>query len=151
MLLMILLSVDSWHFIYIVIFALNILEISLAKEELALYFTFLKQGINMKLFLSILLISSPAFSVSSSTNENIPVPAIALVSEAACIRTYSVKEHTACIKLVESSIVKAYWAGKMRQFCRSPFNKSAGKDRQCREVKMLSRALDEMSSRYLEE
>ncbi|ELI8291992.1 hypothetical protein RSG31_002435 [Yersinia enterocolitica] len=105
----------------------------------------------MKLLLSILLISSPAFSVSSPINENMPVPAIVLVSEAACIRSYSVKEHTACIKLVDSSIVKAYWTGKMSQFCKSPFNRSAGKDRQCRAVKMLSCALDEISGRYLEE
>lgn len=105
----------------------------------------------MKLLLSILFISSPAFSVSSSINENMSVPAIALVSEAACIRSYSEKEHTACIKLVDSAIAKAYWAGKMSQFCKSPFNRSAGKDRQCKVVKMLAGALNEMSSRYLEE
>ncbi|MGE4802479.1 hypothetical protein AB8989_19115 [Yersinia hibernica] len=105
----------------------------------------------MKLLLSILLISNSAFSGSSSTNEYIPVPAIARVSEAACIRSYSVKEHIACIKLVDSSLVKAYWAGRMNQFCKSPFNKSAGKDRQCRGVKMLSGALDVISGRYLEE
>ncbi|CNL46331.1 hypothetical protein [Yersinia proxima] len=105
----------------------------------------------MKILLSILLISNSAFSASSSTNERIPVPAIMRVSEAACIRSYSVKERIACIKLVDSSIVKAYWAGKMSQFCKSPFNKSAGKDKQCRVVTMLSGALDEMSGRYLEE
>ncbi|CNC12719.1 hypothetical protein B7R74_18825 [Yersinia pseudotuberculosis] len=99
--------------------------------------------------LTLLFISTPVISISPPIN--LPIPAVALVSEAACIRSYSAKEHIACMKLVDSAILKAYWVGKMSQFCKSPFNRSAGKDRQCRVVTMLSGSLDEMSGRYLEE
>ncbi|MDN0124123.1 hypothetical protein QVN60_13200 [Yersinia aleksiciae] len=103
----------------------------------------------MKLLQTFLLLLTPAISFSQSTNE--PIPAIALVSEAACIRSYSIKEHIACMKLVDSSILNAYWAGKMSQFCKSPFNKTDGKDKQCKGVFMLSKAFDQMSRRYIEE
>ncbi|CNH85833.1 hypothetical protein [Yersinia pekkanenii] len=103
----------------------------------------------MRLLPTILLISTPALSISHSID--VPVPAIAKVSEAACIRSYSVKEHIACIKLVDSSILKAYWVGKMSKFCKSKLNKPAEKNKQCNNILMLADALDDIGSRYLEE
>lgn len=106
----------------------------------------------MKFFLTsltLLFISTPVCSISPPIN--LPVPAVVLVSEAACIRSYSVKEHIACMKLVDSAILNAYWVGKMSQFCKSPFNRTTGKDRQCKVIFMFSDAFNGMSRRYIDE
>lgn len=105
----------------------------------------------MKLLLILIVISFPIYSSTQLIDTPIPTPAITRVSEAACIRSYSVKERVACMKLVDSSIIKAFWVGKMSQFCKSPFNGIAGKYIQCRNIFILSDALDEMGGKYVEE
>ncbi|WP_145557378.1 hypothetical protein [Yersinia canariae] len=105
----------------------------------------------MKLVLATLLISSSVFSISHPPNETKPVHAISRVSEAACIRSYSKKEYVACIKLVDSAILKAYWVGKLNQFCNSKLNKTGEKEKQCSEVALITDTLNEMGDNYLEE
>ncbi|CNH97733.1 MULTISPECIES: hypothetical protein [Yersinia] len=105
----------------------------------------------MKFITAILIISAPVFSLSMQINEPIAVPAITRVSEAVCNRNYVNKEYIACIKLVDSSLLKAYWAGKMNVFCQSKFNDQPSKEKQCITIMMISNALDEMGSHYLEE
>ncbi|ATX62824.1 hypothetical protein [Yersinia hibernica] len=105
----------------------------------------------MKLIAATLAMSVPAFSLSMPIDEPMAVPAIARVSEAVCNRNYSGDEYITCIKLVDSSLVKAYWAGKMNVFCQSKFNDQLTKEKQCSTIMMISDALDEMSRQYLEE
>lgn len=105
----------------------------------------------MKSVLATLLISGSVFSFPHPPNASEPVHAISRVSEAACIRSYSEKERIACMKLVDSAILKAYWVGKLNQFCNSQLNKTAEKEKQCNEVALITETLHEMGDNYLEE
>ncbi|OWF86064.1 hypothetical protein B4907_02325 [Yersinia kristensenii] len=70
------------------------------------------------------------------------------VSEAVCSNRYVTKERIACMKLVDVSILKAYWVGQMKSACTSKFG---GPNPSCSNIRRLANALDRMGGQYLEE
>ncbi|MFV8797796.1 hypothetical protein ACNSO8_04000 [Yersinia sp. LJYL362] len=102
----------------------------------------------MKNFLLVFLVSFPAVAISSEPQSLLAVPAIMKVSEAVCSNRYITKERIACMKLVDVSILKAYWVGQMKNTCNSQFT---GPNPSCQNIKRLANALDKMGGKYLEE
>ncbi|CNI99765.1 hypothetical protein [Yersinia vastinensis] len=102
----------------------------------------------MRVYLMLFLAFFPAFSFASEPQTLLAVPAIMKVSEAVCSNRYAKKERIACMKLVDSSILKAYWVGQMKNTCASKFNVSKPG---CVNIKRLVKALDKMGDQYLEE
>ncbi|ATM96305.1 Uncharacterised protein [Yersinia frederiksenii] len=102
----------------------------------------------MRIYLMISLIFFPIVSFSSEPKSLLAEPAIMKVSEAVCSNRYVKKERIACMKLVDLSIVKAYWVGQMKNTCNSRFDASKPG---CGNIKRLVKALDRMGGQYLEE
>ncbi len=102
----------------------------------------------MRSFLIIFLVSFPIFASAGEPQSFLPVPAIMKVSEAVCSNRYVTKERIACMKLVDVSILKAYWVGQMKSACTSKFG---GPNPSCSNIRRLANALDRMGGQYLEE
>ncbi len=102
----------------------------------------------MRCFLTIFLVSFPVITIASEPPSLLPIPAIMKVSEAVCSNRYAKKERIACMKLVDVSIIKAYWVGKMKNSCTSKFGSP---NPACINIKTLANALERMSGQYLEE
>ncbi|WP_235896090.1 hypothetical protein [Yersinia alsatica] len=102
----------------------------------------------MRIYLMIFLVSFPIFSFSSEPQPLLAEPAIMKVSEAVCSNRYVKKERITCMKLVDLSILKAYWVGQMKNTCSSRFDTPKPG---CVNIKRLANALDRMGGRYLEE
>ncbi|AJJ11665.1 hypothetical protein CH64_243 [Yersinia rohdei] len=102
----------------------------------------------MRINLMLFLFSLPVFAFSKEPLPLLAVPAIMKVSEAVCSNRYVEKERIACMKLVDLSILQAYWAGQMKNTCSSKFDTSKPT---CVNVKRLISALDSMGGQYLEE
>ncbi len=102
----------------------------------------------MRSFLIIFFVSFPIFAGAAEPQSILPVPAIMKVSEAVCSNRYVTKERITCMKLVDVSILKAYWVGQMKSSCTSKFG---APNPSCNNIRWLANALDRMGGQYLEE